>query len=104
MIEKLYKAFNENTTCLNFKYPTDGTWTKTVQTMICRSGYHACRKLDDVLQYYSTPDSIWEIEGDVQDSDGDKVVCSTIRLIRKLEFKDIADTLDIIQPNTVGWF
>lgn len=104
MIEKLYKAFNENTTCLNFKYPTDGTWTPEIKAKMCMRGYHACRKLDDVLRYYSTPDSIWEIEGDVQDSDGDKVVCSTIRLIRKLEFKDIANTLDIIQPNTVGWF
>lgn len=104
MIEKLYKGFGADTTCRGFKYPTDGSWTPELKVEMCRQGYHACQKLSDVLKYYPRPDSIWEIEGDIKERECDKVVCSTIRLVKKLEFQDIADTLVINNDMSVGWF
>lgn len=101
---KLYKAFDADTKCRGFKYPTDGSWVEPMDNVqICSRGYHACSRLEQVFSFYSTPDSIWEIEGKVRKSDWDKVVCSTIRLVKKIEFKDIPpEVISRINDRSVG--
>lgn len=93
MAEKLYKAFDEGTKCLDFQYPTDGSWTEIMRPKLCKRGYHACRQLHHVFGYYPVPDSVWEVEGEVHSASDDKVVCSRMRLIRKIDLKDFSDEI-----------
>lgn len=104
-MKTLYKAFDKNTTCRGFKYPTDGSWVEPMNNvLICSQGYHACGRLEHVFSFYPTPDSIWEIEGKVRKADWDKVVCSTIRLVKKIEFKDIPyEVISRIGDTSVGY-
>ena len=82
-MERLYKATDSNSTCRGYQYiPGKLHIMKTSSVELCSQGFHACRKLKDVLQYYSSPEEIWEVEGNVVFEKDDKVVCDQIRLVR----------------------
>ena len=82
-MEKLYKATDSNSTCLEYQYiPGELHVMEPGSVEICSQGFHACRELKDVLHYYYFPKEIWEVEGNVISEKDDKVVCDQIRLVR----------------------
>ena len=48
-----YKVFNEDWTCLEFKYEIGKSYTTKGKLVICENGFHACEKLVDCFNYYS---------------------------------------------------
>ena len=82
-MEKLYKATDGDSTCRGYQYiPGELYVMEPGSIEICSRGFHACRELRNVLQYYPFPKEIWEVEGNVVSEQGNKVVCDQIRLVR----------------------
>ena len=48
-----YKAFNNDLSCRDYQYYTDKTHTFNGNVSMCESGFHFCRKLVDVLNFYN---------------------------------------------------
>ena len=48
-----YKAFNHDLTCKNYKYEVGKTHTFNGNVKMCESGFHFCRKMEDILHYYN---------------------------------------------------
>ena len=53
----------------------------------CKNGFHFCRKLEDIQEYYDLFHSrLFEIEADgkIMEASNTKMVCSKIRLVREI--------------------
>ena len=50
---KGFKGFNEDLTCRGFQYEIGKTYKHNGEVELCRSGFHFCRKLKDVHQFYN---------------------------------------------------
>ena len=102
---KGYKAFYYDMSCMPtlghiFQYEVGKEYTlpKTEQLAMCKSGFHFCKELACVYNWY--PDSIWtrvcEIEalGKVlTECEGTKCCTDYIRIVRELEPSEIVDNL-----------
>ena len=47
-----YKGFDEDLTCRGFQYEIGKTYTMDGPPVLCKRGFHFCRKLIDVFGYY----------------------------------------------------
>ena len=83
---KGFKGFNEDLTCRGFLYEIGKTYKHSGEVELCRSGFHFCRKLKDVYQFYNLKTSrICEIVADGKIIDDDKKsVCSRMRIVREI--------------------
>ena len=99
---KGYKGFNEDLTCRGFQYEIGKTYKHNGEVELCRSGFHFCRKLKDVYQFYNLKTSrICEIEADGKiDDDGIKSVCSRINIVRELSREEIDAAVNTGEENT----
>lgn len=81
---KAYKA-TYNLTCQNFKFEVGQAYEIQGELKICNNGFHFCKKMEDVLIYYSPQLDfiLLEVEplGDVID-DENKSVTNKIKIIR----------------------
>ncbi len=102
---KGYKGFNENLCCTGgykpFQYEVGKTYETKEPIGICNYGFHFCKSLFDVDNYYSfnvETNRFCEIEalGEVKDSeDGTKSVTNKIKIVREIpkeEFMQMANT------------
>ena len=99
---KAYKA-TYNLKCLSMEYKIGETYTFEDKLIICKQGFHFCKKAQDTLNYYDYNNEfvLMEIEvlGDIIDYiNGDKSVTNqfkAIRIISKEEYPElIGITLD----------
>ena len=99
---KGFKGFNEDLTCRGFRYEIGKTYKYDGDIALCRSGFHFCRKLKDVHQFYNLKTSrICEIEADGKiDDDGVKSVCSRMRIVREVSREEILSIINIGEKNT----
>ena len=99
---KGYKGFNEDLTCRGFRYEIGKTYEYDGDIALCRSGFHFCRKLKDVHDFYDLKRSrICEIEADGKiDDDGVKSVCSRINIVRELSREEIDAAVNTGKGNT----
>ena len=99
---KGYKGFNQDLTCRGFQYEIGKTYEYNGEIELCSSGFHFCRKLQDVHQFYDLKTSrICEIEADGEiDNDCIKFVCARIRIIRELSREDIDAAVNTGKDNT----
>lgn len=99
---KGFKGFNEDLTCRGFQYEIGKTYKHNGEVELCRSGFHFCRKLKDVHQFYNLKTSrICEIEADGKiDDDGVKSVCSRMRIVREVPREEIWFIINIGGKNT----
>ena len=99
---KGYKGFNEDLTCRGFQYEIGKTYEYDGDIELCRSGFHFCRKLKDVHDFYDLKRSrICEIEADGKiDDDGVKSVCSRINIVRELSREEIDAAVNTGKGNT----
>ena len=102
---KGFKGFNQDLTCRGFQYEIGKTYEYNGEIELCSSGFHFCRKLQDVHQFYDLKTSrICEIvaDGKIED-DGIKSVCARIRIIRELSREEIDAAVNTGKDNT-GFF
>lgn len=89
-MELLYKALNPDLTCLGYQYEVGKLHEFEGEVEMCYSGFHACRKMEDVFDYYNADNCIvYLCEGKIEEEGYHKVVCSKIQLIRKVDIRDI---------------
>ena len=99
---KGFKGFNEDLTCRGFQYEIGKTYKHNGEVGLCRSGFHFCRKLKDVHNFYNLKTSrICEIEADGKiDDDGVKSACSRMRIVREVSREEIWSIINIGEKNT----
>ena len=99
---KGFKGFNEDLTCRGFRYEIGKTYKHNGEVELCRSGFHFCRKLKDVHNFYNLKTSrICEIEADGKiDDDGVKSACSRMRIVREVSREEIWSIINIGEKNT----
>ena len=90
-IKKGYKASN-NGVCLDMTYEVGHTYRKHSKPILCEFGFHYCKKIDDVFEYYPYQKGvtkIFEIEdlGETLTED-DKSVTNKIRIVREIPFEE----------------
>ena len=99
---KGFKGFNQDLTCREFQYEIGKTYEYNGEIELCSSGFHFCRKLQNVHDFYDLKQSrICEIEADEKiEDDGIKSVCSRISIIRELSREEIAAAVNTGKDNT----
>ena len=86
---KGYKAFNKGLKCKDFQYKLGKDFYYKGEISLCNSGFHFCKSLGDVYNYYSfgTDTIVAEVEskGDVIDEENkEKSVTNHLKIIRIL--------------------
>ena len=99
---KGFKGFSQDLTCRGFQYEIGKTYEYDGNIELCSQGFHFCRKLQDVHQFYDLKTSrICEIEADGKiDNDGIKSVCSRIRIVRELSREEVDAAVNTGKDNT----
>ena len=90
-----YKGFNADMTCQGFKYEIGQTYEMDGEIKPCSRGFHFCRNMADVLNYYAEKDCRYaevEAHGEVIDSDN-KSVTNKLRIIRELTWAEVLETM-----------
>ncbi len=84
---KGYKAFNDGLKCHDFQYAVGETFVHEGDISMCATGFHFCRKLNNVYEFYRFGSQVAEVDalGDVvEDDDGSKSVTTVLRIGRIL--------------------
>ena len=99
---KGFKGFNQDLTCRGFQYEIGKTYEHNGNVELCNTGFHFCRKLQDVHNFYDLKESrICEIKADGNIIDDDKKsVCARISIIRELSREEIAVVVNTGKDNT----
>lgn len=85
-----YKATEPDMTCKGFRYELGKTYTIDGDTEMCKRGFHFCKNISDIFEFYDRFDSrFFEVEADGVIEGHEKNVAKTIRLIRELEKKEV---------------
>ena len=90
-----YKGFNPDMACRDFRYEAGKTYTMEGRIEPCERGFHFCRKMADVFDYYGKNGCRYaEVEafGKVIDSN-DKSVTDRIRIVRELTRAEVLEIM-----------
>src|SRR3990167_6471781 len=82
-----YKAFNQDLTCKGFQYEIGQTHKLPPgqHLEMCKTGFHACYKLEDCLYYYGFNSRFCRVElGPNQITEGNKTVSDTITIVEEI--------------------
>jgi hypothetical protein len=99
-----YKCFNENLQCYNqFQYDVGKRYKHEGKISLCRSGFHFCRKAQDVFSYYDfdIKNRVCEIiaHGEVFDMDN-KSVTNDIEIVRELTWNEVLKLVNSGKANS----
>jgi len=86
-----YKGFENDMTCRGFQYEVGQTYEQDRDIGLCKSGFHFCRNVADVLNYYNGHDcryAVVEALGEVIDGE-DKSVTDRLRIVRELTREEV---------------
>ena len=86
-----YKGFESDMICQGFQYEVGQTYEHDGNIGLCESGFHFCRKMADVLNYYNGHNcryAVIEALGKVIDGE-DKSVTDRIRILRELTREEV---------------
>lgn len=96
---KGYKGFNKDLTCRDFKYEIGKTYEIKKEPIICERGFHFCKELQDVFEYYPLHKeyTFCEIEAyeNIITDDNKKYCTNEIKIIRELSLNEILDIIDV---------
>ena len=86
MLVKGYKGMRSDMTCRGMQYEIGKTYHAEGEAKLCRNGFHFCRELTDVFDFYGRENGnrFFEVEAEEVDNDGAKSVASSIRIISEL--------------------
>jgi len=84
-----FKAFDKNMKCREFQYEVGREYEQDGDVKLCECGFHACENPFDVWNYYPINSKYARVElsGEIK-KDGDKSVCSKIKIKAELSFPD----------------
>ena len=98
-----YKGFDMNLTCRDFQYEVGKTYHIEGDVLICKKGFHACRNLNEVSNYYTLRPNhrfcrvkLW---GDIQKL-RDKLCASNIEIVEEIPYAVLLSTLNLGSDNT----
>ena len=102
-----YKGFNKDMTCLGFQYEEGKTY-ECEEAILCKSGFHACLKPLDVLDYYPPSSSVYhvvELDGVCSEQNGDSKVCaSKITIGREISIRELSElAIEYAKTHYKGW-
>jgi PPE-repeat protein len=89
---KGYKVTDANMKCRDFQFELDKDFTVDKDVVICKSGFHFCKKLINCFDYYSfDPNNrVFEVEGyDEFDFEQDKVAVKKLKILKELNWYDV---------------
>ena len=88
---KGYKGMESDMTCRGFQYEIGKTYLADGDIKLCKNGFHFCKNLEDVFEYYGNDrgNRFFEVEGNVIKSDRKKSVANKIHIIRELTKKEV---------------
>lgn len=90
---KGYKAFNADLTCRGMQYEVGKIYEMEESPICCGRGYHFCKNMKDVYNYYSMSDDtrICEVVslGEVVTDDDKKYCTNKIKIVREIKNKAI---------------
>ena len=91
---KGYKVFNEDWTCIDFKYEVGKTYEMEESPQCCDRGFHFCTNLSDCFNYYSfnTNNKVAEVEalGEIdKDNDDTKHCTNKIKIVREIAWEEV---------------
>ena len=81
-----YKGFDKDFKCRDYQYEVGKIYEHDGEIGLCRSGFHFCKTMANVFNYYSASDCRYaEVEaiGDIEEGE-DKCVTSKIRIVREI--------------------
>lgn len=100
---KGYKVFNPDWTCNDFQYKVGKTFEMEGEVIMCRRGFHFCKKATDCFEYYEFDpnNKVAEVEalGDVE-TEGNKSCTNKIHIIRELSWYEVLDLVNTGAGNT----
>jgi hypothetical protein len=83
-----YNAFNEDLTCMEFQYEIGGTYKLDGEPIPCERGFHFCKSIPDVYNYYLKDDStrVCKVEatGDIKTDDNVKYCTNEIKILEEI--------------------
>lgn len=82
-----YKGMHQDMTCRGMQYEIGESYHTDENIEICKNGFHFCKNLGDVFDYYNLSKSrFFEIEANGETiTKGDKTVTSDITILRELK-------------------
>lgn len=106
---KAYKMFNNDWTCQGFQFEVGKTYVHKGEVVLCRSGFHACQKLEDCFEFY--PAVPWskiakvELSGKIArpGADCSKVCAEKITIVKEIKFDDLTKILKGKKEDGVNW-
>jgi hypothetical protein len=100
---KGYKVFNPDWTCNDFQYEVGKTFEMNKPPVICRQGFHFCKKATDCFEYYrfDPKNKVAEVEalGEIETEDN-KSCTNKIHIIRELSWYEVLDLVNTGSGNT----
>ncbi len=100
---KGYKVFNPDWTCQDFQYEVGKVFEMDKPPVICRQGFHFCKKATDCFEYYSfdPKNKVAEVEalGEIETKDN-KSCTNKIHIIRELSWYEVLDLVNTGRNNS----
>jgi hypothetical protein len=86
-----YKAFDKNLQCRGFQYKVGETYIHTEAMKLCSKGFHFCKRLESVFNYYpkNNETRVCEILAEDIESKDDKSVTCKITIIREISKEEL---------------
>jgi len=100
---KGYKVTDSEMKCRGFEYSLNKEYTHKGKVVICKSGFHFCKKLEDCFNYYDFKHTnrVFEVEGyGDYDLNDDKVTVEKIKFIRELNWFEVLSLVNKGQENS----
>ena len=100
---KAYKA-TYNMKCRDFTYEVGKTYTFHGGLLMCKQGFHFCKKIDDVLEYYTVKQElkILEIECEEIECNGNKSLTNKLKVLRVIPVSEWNDLFENYQFDENG--
>jgi len=100
---KGYKVTDSEMKCRGFEYSLNKEYTHKGKVVICKSGLHFCKKLEDCFTYndFKHTNRVFEVEGyGDYDFNDDKVTVEKIKFIRELNWFEVLSLVNKGQGNS----
>ena len=89
-----FKAFDKNLKCRDFQFKVGKTYKIKGELKICENGFHFCKILDNVFNYYNKDSRVCLVRGiGAMIEEGDKVAFESIEIVRELTQEEIKNGL-----------
>ena len=89
-----YIGFTEEFQCRGYPFEVGKTYHHEGEVILCKSGFHACKRPLEVFQYYSPTYkfALVEAKGTIKEQfDSTKIACETLTIERELNLLELVE-------------